>query len=105
MNQFKSAPNKDLTELRCEIDKLDHEILNLLAQRSETVQKIGSLKLSHKISAYDNDREIEIIEKVAQNNPTEYQAIDLANIFHAILRASLNLQLLNQSEYKKETWN
>jgi len=92
--------NTDLTlqDLRAEIDKVDDQLLRLLAARSRLVQKVAEAKCKQNLAIYDGNREAEIINRLVSNNPTFYQDVDLENIFHTILRAGLNQQLLYRSE-------
>ncbi|TQV77154.1 chorismate mutase [Aliikangiella marina] len=91
--------HSDLDELRKAIDRIDEKLINLLTQRSNCVEKIAEIKCHSKVSIYDSERENKILQAVTENNPTKYQSVDMANIFHAILRAGLNQQLLYRSEH------
>ena len=90
-----------LDEIRQRIDKVDSQLIKFLTKRSELVEVVASIKCHQNLPIYDNARENKIIEKVTVNNPTRYQAVDMASIFHAILRAGLNQQLLFRSEHKE----
>ncbi|WP_196138040.1 chorismate mutase [Aliikangiella sp. G2MR2-5] len=95
-----NTSKQSLALVREEIDKIDQALIDLLRQRSECVEKIAKIKCEGKLSIYDSERENKILEEKTQNNPTLYQSVDLANIFHAILRAGLNQQLLYRSEHE-----
>jgi chorismate mutase len=99
MNQ-KTLSDSDLETARQEIDAIDSQITELLKLRSEWVQQIAIYKCQNKISIYDASRENKILDKITQQNPSLYQAVDMANIFHAIMRAGLNQQLLYRSEHE-----
>lgn len=101
-----SMPNSQsaqiqLVQLREMIDQVDKQLLDLLTHRSDCVEKIAAIKCQHKLPIYDGVRENRIIEKMTQDNPTRYQSVDLANIFHSILRAGLNQQLLYRAEHEE----
>ncbi|NIK77204.1 chorismate mutase [Paenibacillus castaneae] len=55
-----------LNELRIEIDKLDNEILILLAKRFELTEKVGVYKAENKLNAQDKSRELKQFEKIIQ---------------------------------------
>ena len=95
----KKQMESKLATARDEIDKIDEQLITLLAQRSQCVEKIAEIKCHSKISIYDSERENKILQAVTENNPTKYQSVDMANIFHSILRAGLNQQLLYRSEH------
>ncbi|MCW8879304.1 MAG: chorismate mutase [Kangiellaceae bacterium] len=90
-----------LNKIRSNIDKIDKQLIELLRQRSLCVQEIAEIKCQNQLPIYDGNREKRILEEKTSNNPTKYQAVDLANIFHAIMRAGLNQQLLYRSEHEE----
>jgi chorismate mutase len=98
MAEPESLHELQLESLRWEIDTIDDQIIDLLKQRAESVESIARVKCRHQLAIYDGEREKRILEKVLSNNQTKYQAVDMASIFHAILRASLNQQLLYRSD-------
>ncbi len=53
-----------LTQWRREIDKLDSELLSLLAKRMEIVQKIGKLKQISHVPALDKKRWRQILKAI-----------------------------------------
>ena len=55
-----STVNKDIKDLRAEIDELDQKILKLLKQRFHATQKIGKVKKSIRSNILDEKRESEI---------------------------------------------
>ncbi len=89
-----------LSELRIKIDQIDDQIIHCLTERSQCVAEIAQLKYQKNIPIHDAGREKVIIDKIIAKNSSAYHDVDIATIFHAILRASLNQQLLFRS--KKE---
>ncbi len=89
-----------LKEIRQDIDRIDNQLIELLKQRSECVERVAKIKCENQLPIYDSKRENEILDEITHNNPTKYQNVDLANIFHTILRAGLNQQLLYRSEHE-----
>jgi len=54
----------ELLALRAEIDRIDDEILDLLAQRFEVTAKVGELKARSKLDSVDPAREQEKLERI-----------------------------------------
>ena len=82
-----------LKSKRKEIDRIDSELLNLLAERKETVREIFSHKRKNKIPLYDPERELEIINRVRE--AAEKRGLDsryVEEIFRKILQESKTLQ-------------
>ena len=61
--QSQQVPDK-LIALRDEIDRIDDEILNLLAQRFGVTAKVGELKASSGLESADPAREREKLERL-----------------------------------------
>ncbi len=101
MLNLKLKDKSDLSQSRCRIDEIDQQIITLLTQRSACVNEIAGIKYQHKMPIYDSERETKIIEKISAYNPTGYHDVDMATIFHAILRAGLNQQLLYRSAHEE----
>lgn len=55
-------PPPELLSLRAEIDKLDHEMLELLARRTAVVTRVADVKRRHALMVRDRTRESEILE-------------------------------------------
>jgi len=56
--------NKEIKNLRYEIDKLDQRILKLLKQRIHVTEKIGKIKKSTSSDILDTQRESEIFSNL-----------------------------------------
>lgn len=54
--------NKQLDILRVYINKLDHQIIKLLAKRLQIVQRVGRFKKQRNIPALDSKRWQEVLE-------------------------------------------
>lgn len=64
MKKDKSKFNKEIIPLRTKIDAIDSQILTLLAQRQEQVEKVVDLKKKHHISVYHPAREEDLISRL-----------------------------------------
>lgn len=58
--------NKEIKNLRTEIDKLDQRILKLLKQRIHVTEKIGKIKKSNSSDILDTQRESEIFSNLLE---------------------------------------
>jgi len=85
--------NNDLENYRKEIDKIDFEIIDLLAKRMSVVDQIGEYKSRNKILVFDEKRFREIID--SRLSLAEKMSIDqdlIKNIFQLIHDASVKRQ-------------
>lgn len=48
---------EELEQLRAQIDKIDNELLSLLAKRQTVVKQVGEYKQKHNIQVFDAARE------------------------------------------------
>ena len=52
----------DLDELRVELDKIDEELVNLIAKRVELIPSIAEYKKAKGVARVDDERESQLIE-------------------------------------------
>jgi chorismate mutase len=86
---------KKLREYREKINRIDHDIVDLLNERAEVVIKIKKLKKSRDVPLYDAKREEELIENIAKYNKGPLYRDNIIQIFESILR---NVQILEKDE-------
>lgn len=56
--------DKKLQDFRLEIDKIDEQLISLLAQRIKIADDLGSLKRKLKLKVRDEHRELDVIDRV-----------------------------------------
>lgn len=56
----------DISELREQINEIDHEIVELYGRRMETARTIGRYKREHNLPVLDSERERSLLNKVAE---------------------------------------
>jgi len=61
--------NKNLTNLRLELDNIDNKIAKLILERIDIVKQVGQIKKQEKNNFYVPSREDEIISKISSNYP------------------------------------
>ena len=81
-----------LDELRCRIDAIDQELLQLLRRRAETSQAIGALKASEGRQVYDPMREAALLARLTGGDLSPLSAAAIEGIYREILSASRSLQ-------------
>ena len=59
---------KNLTEIREEIDSIDNELLELFNKRMKLVQRVGEIKHKDKSAIYRPERERDILERLYKLN-------------------------------------
>lgn len=74
-----------ITDVRDRIDAIDDTILNLLKERLECAKTIGKLKSETKRAKWDPQRELEIYQRLRQNNAEVFPDKALHSIFHEII--------------------
>ena len=77
----------DLAEARRNIDRINSELVALLVERMDNVDKVAGYKAAHGLPISDPEREKQILEKVAQLAGEEY-AGDIVPVFQAVFTAS-----------------
>ena len=82
-----------LDHLRTEIDRIDRELLRLLAERQRIAAVIGETKRDAGRAIYAPDREEALLRKLESIAPAELKADAVRGIFREIISASVGLQL------------
>ena len=84
---------KNLKIYRKQIDKINKEILKLLAKRLSIVKKVGDYKKKEKIGVIDKKREQEIFDKLKKQAEKYNLSKDyIDEVFTIILRNSRMVQ-------------
>ena len=84
--------DKDLHELRLQIDDIDNRILDLLNQRARVVLEVGSTKTDSQQDFYVPSREQSIYERLAARNPGPFPTEAIRRVYREIISASLSLE-------------
>lgn len=82
----------DLDGLRREIDAVDAELVALLNRRAGIARRIGDIKRERGSELYVPSREREVLEKVCRLNGGPLPNHRIADIYRAIMTASLALE-------------
>lgn len=94
--------NKQLEILRDEIDKIDHEIIRLLAKRFDIIDQIGVIKKQNEVTILQIERWKYVFED-RLSTAKEYHLDEtlIRTIFEAIHHVSLQKQMTNSEERKE----
>lgn len=65
-----ASSSASLDQLRDQIDRVDDQIIDLLAQRFYLISQVGELKKELKLEAYQGGRETAILNRVVQKGGT-----------------------------------
>ncbi|MFQ6673929.1 MAG: chorismate mutase [Fidelibacterota bacterium] len=95
-----SSGNRQLSELRNRIDRVDAEILTLLLKRMDLTRKVGQLKNKLKLAVQDERRESEIIERLTRRAGGRISKERLTRIFRPVFE-SIRAIHEGQSEQEK----
>ncbi len=88
-----------LDKLRTEIDRIDRELLRLLAERQRIAAAIGESKRGAGRAIYAPDREEAVLRKLEAIAPGELNPAAVRGIFREIISASVGLQLATPVAY------
>ena len=95
-----------LDELRSNLDKIDKQIIDLLAERQMNVDAIGSVKVNTQSPTRDYQREKQVIDNIMEHAVSKNVDPEIAKqIFTLIIKTSLEKQenqKLNTSGYGSE---
>lgn len=84
--------NKDLEQLRSEIDGINLQILELLNKRGQIVKEMGRAKIDKGVKRFDPVRERKMLDHISSINNGPYSTSTLQHIFKEIFKSSLELQ-------------
>ena len=93
---------RDLAELRGEIDDIDSELLQLLARRMEVSAQIGEYKKRHNVTVVQMDRWKKILaDHVATGDDLGLSPQLIIEVFEAIHQASIERQSHNMEDHNE----
>ena len=93
--------NKNLNQLREEIDVVDEQIIRLLSQRMELILKVGAFKKKHGIIPLDAKRWQEVLNsKLTLAKQFGLDTEMIKNIYENIHKVALQLETIDQKNIK-----
>lgn len=96
----KNATEKNLDDLRKEIDALDDEIIALFEKRMQACLAVGNYKKTHDVPVLNANREQEVIERLVKKAPS-LQKNFIRDLYETIFRISRDAQkdLIEQKKF------
>jgi len=90
-----NAEEMELDELREEIEDIDREIVELIAQRTYVAESVARVKREHDIPTTDESQEEAVMERAGEN--AERFGVD-SNLVKAVFRLLIELNKVEQRE-------
>lgn len=91
----RSTEEMNLSQLREEIKTIDHEIVELIAQRTYVAETIANVKLEEGLPTTDETQEKQVMARAGENAAR----FDLdANLVKAVFRLLIELNKVHQRE-------
>ncbi|HOO50168.1 MAG TPA: chorismate mutase [Alphaproteobacteria bacterium] len=88
-----------IDDLRCEIDRLDTELLKIFNQRAKLALRIGELKKIAGLPIFDPNREKKIFQRMKSENPGPLDDQAIVRLFERVVDESRRLERIKtQSE-------
>jgi 3-deoxy-7-phosphoheptulonate synthase/chorismate mutase len=75
-----------LKELRSELDRINSELLVLLNQRADVVERLGRLKHARGVPAFDPEREREQLDMLVRENQGPFADDVIRHLFKQIFQ-------------------
>ncbi len=91
--------NKDMQQIREEIDNLDVRLLEILQQRAALSREIGHIKRQQNIETFNPGRERAILDRIAKLTRDPLTPAMAEAIFNVIFSISRSLQQINKIAY------
>src|SRR4051794_32423185 len=87
-----NAPERELEQLRVQIDALDHQLVDLLNARAKVVVEIGKVKQRSNEPIYAPDREKMVLDKVRRLNAGPLHDRCLEAVYRELMSGSFALE-------------
>jgi chorismate mutase len=81
-----------IDDFRCEIDRLDGELLRIFNQRAQLALKIGELKKTTGLPIFDPSREKKIFQRMKKENPGPLDDQAIVRLFERVIDESRRLE-------------
>jgi chorismate mutase len=82
----------ELEALRADIDRIDREILSLIAERVRVVLRVGDIKRERGMKVYDPERERALLERLTRLAPAPLDATTVRGVFERLVDESRRLE-------------
>lgn len=102
------ADERDLEQVRADIDAIDREIQALISRRAECAQRVAEIKLAEQVASpgegkdvvfYRPEREAQVLRSIIDRDEGPLEGSSVAHIFREIMSACLALERPLQVAY------
>jgi 3-deoxy-7-phosphoheptulonate synthase / chorismate mutase len=84
-------PEKNLSQLRDELEHLNTSLLELLSRRARVVTEVQRLKALKNMPTFDPEREMQMLQDLVAKNPGPFPDETVRQLFKEIFRACVDL--------------
>lgn len=88
---MEAAGTSEVAEARAMIDELDDAILGLLCARAGRVRHLLKLKKRYQMTSRDDEREREVLTRIADRNRSAYTRATIQRVWSALLMGARGL--------------
>lgn len=81
-----------IDDIRCEIDRLDGELLKIFNQRAALALQIGEIKKERGLPVYDPSREKRIFDRMKNANSGPLEDSAIVRLFERVIDESRHLE-------------
>ena len=82
----------NLDDIRCQIDSIDHDLLDLLSRRADLVHEVGVIKKRDGLQIYAPEREEALLRRLIEMNQGRLPEKSIRAIYREIMSAALALE-------------
>jgi len=82
----------NLDDIRCQIDSIDHDLLDLLSRRADLVHEVGVVKKRDGLQIYSPEREEALLRRLIEMNQGRLPEKSIRAIYREIMSAALALE-------------
>ncbi len=82
----------NLDDIRCQIDAIDHDLLDLLSRRADLVHEVGVVKKRDGLQIYAPEREEALLRRLIEMNQGRLPEKSIRAIYREIMSAALALE-------------
>lgn len=82
----------NLDDIRCQIDSVDHDLLDLLSRRADLVHEVGVVKKRDGLQIYAPEREEALLRRLIEMNQGRLPEKSIRAIYREIMSAALALE-------------
>ncbi|HEY6293627.1 MAG TPA: chorismate mutase [Terriglobia bacterium] len=103
MNQGTERGASRLKKWRCEIDRLDNELLRLLNHRARVACELGVVKIASGLPAYDRRRERQVLSRIRGRNQGPLSQESVNKIFRRVILETRRIGIESMRQQRRKS--